>query len=199
MMNTIKIMISVLWLFVGISSASAVCGAPSFLNTEPTGIYRGRYENGWGYEVYIPKGYRGTSYQDPDAPQHGLWVVLSPVTNIIFHGVTNSAIQDWTDDEPYDSIDYSIWNLLRIHRTATEIKSYEMHQSKLGNYKGTKYIVKYTCPGSSDIFIQETIIAIGPEKEPVQDITLTTTQKRYKQDRRIFDRIVSSWRQIPRE
>ena len=182
-------------------SRADICETSPPLGADPVYTYQGTYENAaWGYAVDIPKGYKGGLYQDPGAPQQGIMVILSwkPRSTIYFVGEANS-LEEESSGKPLDAIGHSIFGLNLIREYANDIKSYEMHKAKLGTLQGYKYIVRYTCPGSGDVRIKETIVAVDPQNSPVYTVNLETTQDRYKKDRLIFNQIVSKWRQIPRK
>jgi len=199
MTTKIKIISAVLWLLVVVSPATAGCGSDTHYGMTPVFTFQDTYENGsWGYAVQIPKGYKGASFSDPGANQHGINIVLSPKSEIYINGEANS-LEDESTGEPLDSIGHSINNLNRIRQNAAEIKSYELRKAKLGKLSGTFYIVHYTCPEAADVFIEEGIIAVSPDKSLLYDITLQTTAKRYQKHHSIFKRIAAKWRQIPRK
>lgn len=189
----------VLWLAAVVSPVGAICGSDMHYGTAPVFTYQGTYQNGWwGYAIQIPKGYKGASFSDPGANQHGINIVLSPKAEIYVNGQANS-LEEETGDAPMTSIGYSIFRLNIIRQYATEIRSYQLRKANLGRLNGTYYIVSYMCSGLSELFIEEAIIAVTPDKSPVYDITLQTTAKRYKKDHELFNQVVSRWHLIPRE
>jgi len=201
MATRVGFLVYVFLITTAIPARADICGTYPPSGMDPVYTYQGIYENSaWGYAVAIPKGYKGGLYQDPGAPQHGIMVILSwePRSTIYFEGEANSQEEESTG-KPLGSIGHSIFGLNVIREYASDIKSYEMHKSKLGALSGYEYIVRYTCPGSASVRIDETVVAVSPDESPVYRVTLVTTQNRYKKDHRIFKEIVSKWRQIPRQ
>ncbi len=196
MTTNIRIIGAVFWLLVVVFPASAGCGSETHYGMTPVFTFQDTYENGsWGYAVQIPKGHKGASFSDPGANQHGINIVLSPKAEIYINGEANS-LEEESSGGPLDSIGYSTLRLSTIRQYAAEIKSYELRNARLGKLNGTYYIVRYMCAGSSDVFVEEAIIAVSPDKSPVYDITLQTTAKRYSKDHEVFSKVVSKWHQI---
>jgi len=71
-----------------------------------------------------------------------------------------------------------------------------MKKSKLGAHDGYQYIVRYTCPGTSQERIEVTVVAIPKERGVVYRVTLSTTAERFNHDHKVFVKFVSTWRMI---
>lgn len=184
-----------------LSSAQAdICEPYPPKEIKPVYSYKGIYDNpAWGYSIEMPKGYTGGLYQDPAAPQHGIQVILSwePRSYIYFSGEAN-FLED-KNDKPLDAFGHCIFGLDTVRDYAKEVKSFEMRKSRLGPYDGYQYIVHYTCPNNSQERVLERILVIHPASGIVYDVTLETTNSRFKNDHKVFMKFVSSWRKIERK
>lgn len=136
-------------------------------------------------------------FQDPNAPQHGIQVILSwePRSVIYVDGSANS-LEDNSTGKPLDSFGYCIFGLNTIREYAKKIYSFEMRRSKLGVHDAYQYIVRYACPATSQERIEESVVAIPKERGIVYRVTLETTPEKFNHDHKVFFKVVSKWRMI---
>jgi len=183
-----------------ITAIASICDIYPPQGMKPFFTYKGTYTNSaWGFAVEIPEGYVGGLYQDPTAPQHGIQVILKwkPRSTIQFSAYSNS-LEDETG-KALDAIGCSIFRLTTVRKQAQNIESFELHKSKLGTHPALTYVIHYTCPDSSQIRVEETCLAIPPERNIVYRITLETTQEEYDHNHVVLQRFISSWRLIERK
>lgn len=191
----------IIYLIVLSSAQADMCEFYPPKGMNPVYSYKGKYENAvWGYSIEIPKGYTGGLYQDPDAPQHGIGVIISwePRSYIYFSGEANS-LEDKETDKPLDAFGYCIFGLNMVREYAKDVRSFEMRKSKLGSFNAYQYAIRYTCPKSSQERIEETIVTVPALSGIVYRVTLETTTDRFKEDHKVFLKFIRTWRKIERK
>lgn len=158
--------------------------------------WRVKYTNyEYGYSLKIPRGLVGLSPPAP-SPQHGIKIRLSEnhdvymVTNAFFSAVDYPSLEAAVDSD-----------LAELGRRATDLQIVSRHREWLGHLKATQWRVRYKDVTSGAMLIAETMTAIrrakSPEEGVLYTLTLVTTESRYQSDRKVFQRILRSWRMRP--
>jgi hypothetical protein len=158
--------------------------------------WRTRYTNHeYGYSLKIPRGLVGLSPPVP-WPQHGIEVRISRnrdayiVTNAFFSAVDYPSLDAAVDSD-----------LQELGQKATELQIVNRHRGWLGRLEATRWRVRYMDPTSGAMLINETMTAVRrarhPEEGVLYTLTLVTTESRYQSDRKVFNRILRSWRMRP--
>ena len=158
--------------------------------------WRTKYTNyEYGYSLKIPRGLVGLSPPAP-WPQHGIEIRLSEnhdaylVTNAFFSAVDYPSLEAAVDSD-----------LEELGRRATDLQIVSRHREWLGHLEATKWSVRYKDVTSGAMLINETMTAIRRAKHPEEGVlytlTLVTTESRYQSDRKVFQRILRSWRMRP--
>lgn len=155
--------------------------------------YRGQYVN-WAYKfsVKIPKGL--TAYDGRDEANHsgfGLAVGEPPQSYIFVRGEHNSLGYDTPRQAATQDVEH-------LRQAGNKIESETITESYLGTLEAALLVVNYTCPGSTDRYIQSSITAISPDKRFLYTLELYSPSNRYESDRAILDEILKSWKIISR-
>ena len=146
----------------------------------------GRYSNGqYHYAVDVPAGH--AAYLDPDAPDHGVGIVLSwePRAYVNVDGT-------------YDAVEWktpaaAAKQLLAWKRdSSTSVLSHAQSPARLGPLRALRQVVRHRCAGRPDVYVDDDIVAIADGV--VYELSLTTTEARYPQDKALIDRMRASWR-----
>lgn len=77
------------------------------------------------------------------------------------------------------------------------ISESRMNRSRLGGFTATRLTVWYHCPDFEEMFVNEQVLALSPDKSPIWVVGLDTKQSRYEKDRRVFESILKSWEYNP--
>lgn len=174
-------------------------GFDEFLNLGPTDeqspnrTYTHAYQNvKYGYSVVLPTSFVGTSNVPKDR-EGGINISLSSGTNrYIWVGATENSFR------------FSSLRLATIFQQAwvqaegaTIIGFTQDPHYRLGNSKGTRLTVRYKIAGSDEIMVKDFVLALKRKKEDVGTLyrlEMGSTEKAYREDKKIFDQIVRSWR-----
>ena len=173
---------------VGVHAQS--CGnfpAPGFDGPEMR-HFAGQYRNrNYGFAVTIPEGITGHDAQDP-APHHGFGVVLSwePRAYIDFDGSYNALELSLRETVAKD-LEWLRQDSKRVHSVATKV-------SKLGPLRARRQIVYHNCNGHTDTFVDDYMVALSHDGKITYTARLMTTASRYRQDRRLFEEFLRTWK-----
>ena len=184
-------------IFIGMLAYANICENSSLLNTKPVYTYTGIYKNNaWGYSIEIPQGLIGGLYQDPNAPQHGIDVIISkhPYSCVYFYGEANSLENE--KGKPLSAKEYSIHRISAIKEYAKYILSSDVRKAKLGTYDGYIWSVRYVCAKNKEVHVYEGVVAIPKERALVYEVALETTEGRYKKDHSILKKFTRTFRLI---
>ena len=186
-----------LFLLLAATSASAeICEDYPPVGMKAVYTYTGSYDNhAWGYKVVIPRGLVGGLYQDPDAPQHGIQVILSwrPRSTVSFFGQADSSEDD--NGNPLTAQGYALQNI-SYYKQDVRLLSSKVRKAKLGRHAAWAWLVKYRCPKSKAVRVAEGMVAIPPKPGLVYEIDLDTTAARHKADHKVLEKIARSFRLI---
>jgi hypothetical protein len=146
----------------------------------------------YGFRVALPQGLRGLTSVPPH-PQHGFFVRLArnPESRITVQGEYNSALHESLDEVvavELSAIKQRTANYEITSRTATTLQE----------IPAVQLVAQYNRENSDEIIVSEQLIALRREAEDdfgiIYIIRLDTTKSRYKSDRKIFRKIINSWR-----
>jgi len=178
------------WLLsvAGLPLGASHCGARQTHSNADTTKYTGIYRNeAWGFEVIIPDGFVG---EDGSAgSHHGFGVSLgsTPRSTISVTGEANSLEFNRPMDAALNQVSY-------LQRDGNEVDSVSIGPEHLGSLDASELIVTYRKKGTAQQETMAAFIAIGPKKSPVYEVILTSPTSRYKNDRRVLDELVHSWK-----
>lgn len=183
-----KIVLCLLTLFAtNITQRAGACDIGQL--PEKAGVeYHGQYENKtWGYSVLIPKSLIG--YDSSAGPHHGFNLVLSEdrTSYIFVNGEANTL-------EFKDSRDQAAQQVKYLRLQNRKIESVKTISRLIGNLPATEIVIMYSCPKSSERYIQDSIMALGPRREPSYEVTLHTPRERFPVDHAVLLGILKSWK-----
>ena len=161
-------------------------------------VFREGYTNPqYGYSVLIPKGFVG---KGGVAGGHGISITLSeqPKAHVWISGLYNG---DGRGDGGYSSIDEAIDSYLEgIKKDATWLEMSGREPAQLDNLSAVRAIIRYQDQASGQIMIDDSITAFrtvhseGVSEGIMYAVGLSTPEARYKQDKMIYEKVISSWR-----
>jgi hypothetical protein len=173
-------------------SPSESCGAVSkHLLDEPRLRFSETYANEtWGYAITIPPGM--TAYSQTAPPYHGVWFVLGDPAHgaIVVEGQANSL--EFKDPQA------AARSQLRFLSDGKTVGSNSLTAIRWGSLPAVRMETRYRCKGDPAMYAEVYVVALGPEKDPMYEIVLTTTVDRLREDRAILERILRSWKFIGR-
>ena len=155
--------------------------------------YRGRYVNlAYEYSFRIPKGL--IAYDGRDEARHkGFALGLGhPAQSVIFASGDPNSMEYKTPREA------AMGDVESLRRLGRKIESETISESHLGRLDAMLLVVTYTCPESADRHIKSSIMALSPDKRFVYELKLYSPANRYKSDRPVLNRILKSWKMMPR-
>lgn len=184
-------LIAVVMLLLGgvVPQVGACDFPPKELLQKPRREFRGFYQNkAYGYSVVIPKGLVGYDTVNPFY-QKGFGIVFGeqPQSYINLYAERNSL----EDESP---VDVANRELGYLRQKGKAIESAPVIQSHLGRLQAAQVLVTYTCPGSSERYVQFSTFVLSPDKGTVYEVTLHALASRYDHDRPVLDRILKSWK-----
>jgi hypothetical protein len=177
-----------------VKQASACDFPPKELLQEPRREFRGLYQNkSYGYSVVIPTGFVGYDVVNPFY-QQGFGIVFGeqPQSYINLYAEKNS----FEDGLP---IDVANRQLGYLRKKGKVIESAPVAQTHLGQLQAAQVMVTYTCPGSTERYVQFSTFALSPDKGTVYEISLHTSVSRYERDRGVLERFLKSWKYTGRQ
>jgi hypothetical protein len=163
--------------------------------------WKGKYKNQYyGFSIIIPPGRRGywnSARCVPDEKvgcvcmtDHGRSIPLSDEAAIeAFAGFERDpelTLADYERDEV---------SFIKGRKEAGQVSVLSSRRIRLGRVAARRFVVRLVERGASRI--EDRIIALHDGVE--YDLTLSTLEARYQEDRREFEKVVLSWRLIPRE
>ncbi len=83
---------------------------------------------------------------------------------------------------------------LRERKGVEQVSVLSSRPISLGSVEARRFVVRFVAQGKT--MIEDQIIALHEGVE--YDLTLSTLESRYQQDKREFEKVVLSWRLIPR-
>ena len=136
-----------------------------------------------GFSVAIPSGLQGRAGQDA-GPERGVAVPLSRDCTgvVVVYGEPNSL--EWPT--PADAITWEVQTQTKDAPQA-EIQRY---RTRLGKLKAAGVTVKRGATSE----VEDIVVAFRPGGGPVYTARLSTTGKRYKQDREVFRKVLRGFR-----
>jgi hypothetical protein len=160
---------------------------PPGLANESRAKFTDLYENGADqYSVRIPKGLAGYDLAGPGLPQHGFGLILGarPQGYVVVWSEANSFFSESPADE-------AIRLLINLREGRANIESATITQSHLGNLSAVRLVVRYTCPGLKDRYVQDSTIALTGR---VYEVTLYSRAERYNRDAAVLAEVLKSWK-----
>jgi hypothetical protein len=130
---------------------------------------------------------------DTTAPHHGFGVVLSwqPRVYIDFDGSYTLE----TESSSHPTVDEVESRSLRWLKDESErILSVRKMRPRLGGLPARRHVVYRTCEGRSGLFVEDEVVALPRDRNITYAATLLTVASRYEDDRRIFEKFLSTWR-----
>jgi hypothetical protein len=162
---------------------------PKDLLQEPLARFHGLYSNNaWGYSVVIPRSFTG--YDDPDAPNHH-------GVGVIFDGQHPGYVKIYAEANSLEiarPVDLAAQELEYMRSQGKNIESSKITHARLGELSAVRLVVTYTCPTSPKRYMRVSILALGPGKSPVYEVTLYTSADDYTQNLPVMDQIARSWK-----
>jgi hypothetical protein len=157
------------------------------------GINSADYANyQYGFRVQLPQGLQGLTSVPPH-PQHGFFIRLArkPESRITVHGEFNSSL--------YESLDEVVAvELSAIKQLTANYEITSRTATKLQEIPAVQLVAHYNRENSDETIVSEQLIALRREAEDdfgvIYIIRLETPKSRYKSDRKIFRKIINSWR-----
>lgn len=146
----------------------------------------------YDFRVLLPRGLQGLT-SVPPLPQHGFFIRLGrkPETRITVSGEFNSALYESLEEVVAVEVSAAIQlkaNFEITKRVAT----------KLQDIPAVRLVARYANENSDETIISEQLIALRREAEDdfgiIYIFRLDTPKSRYKADRKVFNKIISSWR-----
>jgi len=162
---------------------------PSGLANESRANFTDLYQNGaYQYSVRIPKSLKGYDLAGPGLPQHGFGLIVRepPSGYVVVWSEANSFFLA----SPVDGAIRTLSNLREDHRN---IESATITPSHLGALRAVRLVVRYTCPGSNDRYVQDSTIALKGELW-VYDVTLYSRAEQFDRDASVLKEVLKSWK-----
>jgi hypothetical protein len=160
-----------------------------------TGKYRNRY---YGFSIVIPAGLKGywnsarcakTDEGCVCMTDHGRIIPLADDAQIeAYTGYQMEpewSVSDYEKDEIAD---------LKKQEGVEQVKVLSSKGVRLGGLKARRFAVQYIEKGKN--MISDRVVALHKGVE--YELILHTLDKRYEEDRREFEKVIASWRLIPR-
>lgn len=164
--------------------------APNGFLKEPRVEFRGLYTNReYLFSVVIPDGLTG--YEGADPPHHGFGLLLGEQQQSYLYvdGSVNSL-------EERDSRDAANRALRYLREGERVVESSTLKPSRLGELPATELVARYTCGRPSTQYMTASVFALSPNREMMYEITLYTARDHFSRARRVFDRMIRSWRYL---
>lgn len=163
---------------------------PKGLLERPRAEFTGQYTNHvYGYSVVIPQGLRGFS-SPPPAPQHGFGVPIGnePRSYLMVSGSWNSL--------EYENVQRAADAEVESIRERHKVVSVDFRKARLDGLDARRVVIHYTCGTPPTEFVEDTTIAIAAGK--VLEVTLWTSQMKHREDERVLDAVLRSWKNLDR-
>jgi len=159
-------------------------------------LWKGAYANyEYGYSLRIPRGLVGLSPPAPQ-PQHGIEIRLPG--NQHAHILTNADFSA-SDFASLDAVVDS--DLQESRKSVKDLQVVNRQRRRLRRLEAIRLVVRYDDMTSGATLMNETITAIRsarrPEEAVLYTISLVTPAKQYKNDRKVLEGILRSWRLRP--
>ncbi len=158
--------------------------------------YTGKYRNYvFGFSIVIPTGLKGYWNSARCAPDerygcvcmgdHGRYIPLSET-------VAMEAFVSWQMESEWTLRDYENDEVANLkHKEGVQqVRVLSSKYLRLGRVKARRFIVQFT-ENNKSVFVDH-IIALYKGVE--YELTLHTVADRYQKDRRIFEKLVASWK-----
>lgn len=162
-------------------------------------VYTGKYRNQYyGFSVVIPAGRKGY-WNSPRCAKtdegcvcmtdHGRVIPLADAAQIeayTGHQMEPEwSVSDYERDEIAD---------LKKREGVGQVKVLSSKGTRLGSLRARRFVVRYVEKGKN--MISDRVVALHQGVE--YDLILHTLVNRYEKDRREFEKVIASWRLIPR-
>lgn len=159
-----------------------------------TGKYRNRY---YGFSITIPPGLKGYWNSARCVPadegcicftDHGRVIPLSDSAQI--DAFTGYETLDWSASD-YEK---SYLDDLKKREGVERVRPLSSRRVLLGNLKARRSVIQFTEKKKELITDRVIVVHKGVE----YDLILSTSENRYRTDRRTFEKVIASWKLIPR-
>ncbi len=140
------------------------------------------------YSVDLPPGLVAYGAAGPD---HGVGIVLSWEPRAYLNV-----------DGTYDAIEWrtpraAAKQMLAWKREeSTVVLSHSSQPARLGPLRAVRLVVRHRCAKLPDVYVDDDVVAIDAKQGIVYQISLTTTEPRYAQDKALMDAMLASWRPL---
>jgi hypothetical protein len=123
---------------------------------------------------------------------HGFGILLGPKGEgyIWVDGSWNSLDYESSQEMGRDIDAY-------LQKRGAIVSSAEVRPWILAGIHATRVTLQYRCPDSQEVFVNETVVALSPDKSKAWQVRLDTKQSRYEEDLRIYEAVLKSWRYRP--
>ena len=150
----------------------------------------GEYSNpNYHFGVRIPDGLVGYS-SPPPMPHHGFGLVLSwePRVYMFFDGSytveTRTSITPSVDQVEAETLEW-------LRQESDRIISVQKTRTRLGSLPARRHVVYRTCADRPELFVVDELFAL--RGSVTFSATLESVDRRYKNDRDIFERFLRTW------
>ena len=189
---TIAVALSaVLISFMPFTAASDCNLVPNGLLNPPRREFKGAYRNAtYAFSVVIPKGL--VAYDAPDPhPHHGFGLILgrSRPRYIMVEGAANAL--------DYSSPAQVAEQLLANGETDRVLVAPAATQAaRLGTLEAVRVNARFRCQSSGAEYILIGVVALSPDREMVYQVVLYSWPETVRQDERVLDDLLRSWKQV---
>lgn len=155
--------------------------------------YRGRYVNeAYEYSVRIPKGFTGYDGRK-EANHNGFGLALGKVSQGVIFVIAehNSLEYNMPREAAVQTVEW-------LRQRGKQIESETISDTHLGKLRAVHLVVIYTCRGSTDRYVQSSIMALSPDLGFTYTLELYSPANHYASNRRMLDQVVKSWKMIGR-
>jgi hypothetical protein len=146
----------------------------------------------YGFRVELPQGLQGLTSVPPH-PHHGFFVRLArkPEARITVYGEFNTAL--------YESLDEVVAvEMSGVKQRTANFEIITRAVTKLQDIPAVRLVAQYTNENLDETMVSEQLIALRREAEDdfgiIYSFRLDTPKSRYNADRKIFKKIIKSWR-----
>src|SRR5215510_844510 len=177
--------ITTLWHFVPVSRAQ-YCGLPPKELTEGDHReYRGLYENrAYDYSVVIPANLAGYDDVNPFY-QHGFGMVVGSdrLGYIFVNGEPNGLEFVRPSDAASQVLEY-------LRKRGNKVETSQVREIRADQLAAVLLTATYRCPGSTELYVRSSMVAISPDKSKLYEVTLYALASSFERDEPTFDAVV---------
>jgi hypothetical protein len=162
--------------------------------------WTGKYKNQhYGFSIIIPPGRKGfwNSYRCVKDEKLGCVCMTDHGRSIPLSGDTFiDAYAGYIGDPELSLVDYEKMDIafLTERKGVEQVKLISSRQIWLGRLKARRFVVRFVKENKT--MIEDQIIAL--HKDVQYDLTLGTFESKYQADKREFEKVIMSWKLIPR-